>query len=72
MQVLVRLSPELYHELEEIARSLGVSKAEVLRQAFREYLARRKVGKNTSKMRGIVKPRISLEELERLYRVEGH
>lgn len=72
MQVLVRLTPELYRELEKIAESLGVSKAEVLRQALKDYLTRKKAGKNTSKMRGLVKPKLSLDELERLYQVEGH
>ncbi|GEM_PF-1523420 len=70
MQVLVRLSPRLYRELEEESRSLGVSKAEVLRRALREYLERRK-GSATRRVRGLVKPRLSMEELEEIYMVEG-
>ena len=71
MQVLVRLSDELYRKLEEEAKRLGVSKAEVLRIAFKRYLASKKRGKETEKIRGMLRPKVSMEELERIYQVEG-
>ena len=43
-----------------------MSRAEIVRRALRLYLARER-GKMTKRMRGIVKPRLSLEELEELY-----
>ncbi len=68
MQVLVRLDKDLYLKLDRLAKVLGVSRAEVMRRALKEYIARReRVESKTRKMRGIVKPKISLEELEKLY-----
>lgn len=66
MQVLVRLDEDTAKLLDRVARSLGVSRAEIVRRALRLYLARER-GKMTKRMRGIVKPRLSLEELEELY-----
>ncbi len=66
MQVLVRLDEETGRLLDRVARSLGVSRAEVVRRALRMYLARER-GRMTRRMRGIVRPRLSMEELEELY-----
>jgi len=65
MQVLVRLDRETYAELEELSRALGLSKAEIVRRALRKYLAERK--SLTKSMRGLVRPRLTLEELEEAY-----
>ncbi len=67
-QVLVRLDPSLDEELTMMAKMLGVSKAELMRLALREFLSERKELK-TSKMRGIVKSKLSLENLEEMYQV---
>lgn len=69
MQVLVRLSEELYMELEKISKMLGISKAEVLRLALKEYIARRRKTSMTKRMRGIVRSKKSLKELEEIYQV---
>ncbi len=66
-QVLVRLDDSLAEELDRVAKSLGVSKAELVRMALRHFL--RKEGLETRQVRGIVKPRVSLEELEEMYQV---
>lgn len=63
MQILDRLSEEMYAELGKLPKILGVLKAEVLRMTFKEYIAR--VG--DERMRGIVKPKISFERLEEIY-----
>ena len=68
MQVLVRLDKSTASKLEKVAKALGVSKAEVMRRALRRYLAEE--ANMTVKMKGIVKSRLSLEELERIYQVE--
>jgi len=66
--VLVRLDKSTASKLEKVARALGVSKAEVMRRALKRYLAEE--ANMTVKMKGIVKSRLSLEELERIYQVE--
>jgi len=68
VQVLVRLDKSTASKLEKVAKALGVSKAEVMRRALRRYLAEE--ANMTVKMKGIVKSRLSLEELERIYQVE--
>lgn len=68
MQVLVRLDKSTASKLEKVARALGVSKAEVMRRALKRYLAEE--ANMTVKMKGIVKSRLSLEELERIYQVD--
>jgi len=70
MQVLVRLDRETYAELEELSRALGLSKAEIVRRALRKYLAER--GSLTKSMRGLVRPRLTLEDLEEAYWVYRH
>ncbi len=67
-QVLVRLSKSLEEELDKLAKSLGVSRAEVVRMALREFIERKKKLK-TRRMRGIVRSKLSLEDLERIYQV---
>jgi len=62
MKVSVRLDEETYSELEKLSRALGVSKAEIPRRALKKYLAEKK--SLTKSMRGIVKPRLTPEELE--------
>ncbi len=70
MQVLVRLDRETYAELEELSRALGLSKAEIVRRALRKYLAERE--SLTKSMRGLVRPRLTLEDLEEAYWVYRH
>ena len=67
-QVLVRLSKPLEEELDKLAKSLGVSRAEVVRMALREFIERKK-RLRTRRMRGIVRSKLSLEDLERIYQV---
>ncbi len=67
-QVLVRLSKPLEEELDKLAKSLGVSRAEVVRMALREFIERKK-RLRTRQMRGIVRSKLSLEDLERIYQV---
>lgn len=66
MWVVVRLDEETGRLLDRLARSLGISRAEVVRRALKLYLARER-GKTTRRMRGIVRPKLSIKELEELY-----
>ena len=67
---MVRLDPKTYAELEELSRALGLSKAEIVRRALKRHLAERR--SLTKSMRGLVKPKLTLEELEEAYWVYGH
>jgi len=69
MQVLVRLDEKTYAKLEELSKALGISKAEILRRALREYLAKRE--SLTRSMKRLVKPKLTLKELEESYWVYG-
>ena len=68
-QVLVRLDGSLAEELDRMAKSLGVSRAELVRIALRHFLKREKRDLKTKQIRGLVKSRLSLEELEEMYQV---
>ncbi len=68
-QVLVRLDESLAEELDKMARSLGVSRAELVRIALRHFLRRRRGELKTKQIRGMVRSKLSLEELEELYQV---
>ena len=54
-----------YAKLEELSKALGLSKAEIVRRALKKYLAREK--SLTKTMRGLVKPKLTLEKLEEAY-----
>ncbi|RLG41557.1 MAG: hypothetical protein DRO01_02495 [Thermoproteota archaeon] len=66
MEVLVRLAEETGRLLDRVARGLGVIWAEVVGKAPGSYPARGR-GRATKRVRGIVRPRLSVEELEELY-----
>lgn len=53
----------------EVATSRGLSRSEALRKAMEEFIARKRKDSMTSKMRGLVRSRFSLRELEELYLV---
>lgn len=67
--VFVRVSEELLEEFMSIARSRGLSRSEAIRRAMEEFIIREKGVSLTSKMKGLVKSRFSLKELEELYLV---
>ncbi len=67
-QVLVRLDNLLAEELDRIAKSLGVSRAELIRIALRQFIeSKQKL--RTEEIRGIVRPKMTLRELEEMYQV---
>ncbi len=66
-QVLVRLDDSLSEELDRMARSLGVSRAELIRIALRHFLRDKDL--ETKRIRGIVSSKLSLKDLEEMYQV---
>ena len=67
--VYLRVSRELLEKFSRVAESLGLSRSEAIRLAMREFIASREGMSVTAKMRGLVKSRFSLRELEEVYLV---
>ncbi len=65
--LLVRMNEQLLKKINQLSKRLGCTRSEVIRKAVREFDAQVTRGEHTSKMRGLVKSRISLERLEELY-----
>lgn len=64
---MVRLDDSLSEELDRMARSLGVSRAELIRIALRHFLRDKDL--ETKRIRGIVSSKLSLKDLEEMYQV---
>lgn len=64
----VRVDEELLKEFTRKARTLGLSRSEALRRAMKAYIESPR-SSMTSRMRGLVKSRLSSEELEEAYAV---
>ncbi len=68
-QVLVRLDKSLAEELDRMAKSLGMSRAELVRIALRHFLRTGRGDLKTKQIRGLIRSKLSLEELEEIYQV---
>ena len=69
--VYFRVDRRLLDEFTRLAHALGMSRSEALRKAMEMFVEKHRGESVTSKMRGIVKSRLSLEELEEAYLVHG-
>ncbi len=70
--VYFRVNKELLEKFTKLAESLGMSRSEAIRKAmemFIERYGRKDRETMTSRMRGIVKSKLSLRELEEAYMV---
>jgi len=67
--VYIRVDSKLLEEFTKLARSLGMSRSEAIRKAMELFLEVYRGESVTSRMRGLVKSRFSLKELEELYLV---
>ena len=65
----IRVDSKLLEEFTKLARSLGMSRSEAIRKAMELFLEVYRGESVTSRMRGLVKSRFSLKELEELYLV---
>ncbi len=67
--IYVRVDKELLDKFTKVARSLGMSRSEAIRKAMEMFIATHLGGSLTSRMRGLVRSKLSLRELEELYLV---
>ncbi len=67
--VYVRIDRKLLEEFTKVAESLGMSRSEAIRKAMEMFLETRRGETRTSKIRGLVKSKLSLRELEEAYTV---
>ncbi len=67
--VYIRVDKKFLEEFTKKARSLGMSRSEAIRRAMELFLEASNGMSATSKMRGIIKSRLSLKDLEKAYMV---
>jgi len=67
--VFIRIDKELLDKFTRIAESLGMSRSEAIRKAMEMFIEVNSKETMTSKMRGLVKSKLSLRELEEAYLV---
>jgi metal-responsive CopG/Arc/MetJ family transcriptional regulator len=67
--VYVRVDSRLLEEFTRIAHTLGMSRSEAIRKAMELFLDVYRGESATSRMRGLIRSRLSLEELEEAYLV---
>ena len=65
----LRVDDELLRRFTEVARSLGMSRSEAIRRAMEMFIHSGSGSTMTARMRGFVKSRLTLRELEELYLV---
>ncbi len=69
--IFVRVDEKLLERFNEVAKSMGLTRSEAIRRAMEVFID---INKNTSetythRIRGLVKSKFSLKELEKIYRV---
>ncbi len=68
--IYLRIDKELLEEFTKAAELYGMNRSEAIRTAMKIFIQEKKRGKTmTAKMRGIVKSKLSLRELEEAYLV---
>ena len=67
--IYIRVDKELLDRFSKVARSMGLNRSEAIRRAMEMFIASGGKSSRTRRMRGIVKSRFSLKELEDLYQV---
>ena len=69
--VYFRVDRRLLEEFTRTARSLGMSRSEALRRAMELFLEVHGKDTATRKLRGLVRSRLSLRDLDEVYMVHG-
>ncbi|RLG03217.1 MAG: hypothetical protein DRN61_05170 [Thaumarchaeota archaeon] len=67
--VYIRVNKDLLDRLTKVARALGMSRSEANRKAMEMFMASTMKESMTSGMRGLVKSRLTLKELDEIYMV---
>lgn len=67
--IFIRVDERLLEKFSRVARSMGLNRSEAIRRAMEMFIAIQEKESYTGRMRGIVKSRLSLKDLEEIYRV---
>lgn len=67
--IYIRLDDDFLRRFDDAARRLGYLRSEAIREAMRRFIMSIEGGRETSKIRGLVKSKLSLRELEEAYMV---
>ena len=65
----MRVDVKLLEKFSRVARSMGLNRSEAIRKAMELFIASQEKDTYTSRMRGIVRSKLSLKDLEEIYRV---
>lgn len=65
----VRVDEDLLREFTRKTKALGLTRSEAIRKAMRDFIASRSGESMTFKMRGLIRSKLSLKELEEAYMV---
>jgi len=67
--IYLRIDEELLKEFTKVAEMLGMSRSEAIRKAMELFIISKSGKSMTSRMRGLVKSKLTLRELEEIYLV---
>ncbi len=67
--VYIRVDKDLLNRFTKVARVLGMSRSEAIRKAMEMFMASAMKESRTSRMRGLVKSKLTLKELDEIYMV---
>ncbi len=67
--IYIRIDEELLRKFDEVAGRLGYTRSEALREAMHRFVSAVGVAQETKKVRGLVRSKLSLRELEEAYAV---
>ncbi len=65
--IYIRVDEKLLEKFTELAYTLGLSRSEAIRKAMEDFIEKYMDKSFTSRMRGLVKSRFTLKELEEIY-----
>ena len=65
----IRVDGRLLKKFDEVARKLGYMRSEAVREAMRRFILSVEGAEETRRIRGLVKSKLSLKELEEAYMV---
>ena len=67
--VYIWIDKDLFDRFTKVARVLGMSRSEAIRKAMEMFVANTMKELMTSRMRGLVRSRLALKELDEIYLV---
>jgi len=65
--IFIRIDKKLLERLSKVAKSMGLNRSEAIRRAMEMFISMREDFSYTRRMRGLVKSKFTLKELEEIY-----